>query len=63
MTKEEVVQLGVAALQAQEYFNNLGLLNVQTDPVRRLEQAHQYESARADMVEARNRHQAALSLL
>lgn len=63
ITKDEVVALGVAAQQAKDFFDMLGVQNTQTEPAARLAQTERYERARADMWEAMNRHRTALALL
>ncbi len=61
--KDEVVALGIASQKAKERFSALGLLNTQTDPEKRAAQILEYETARAEMHEAMNRHHAALGFL
>lgn len=63
MTKDAVVALGVARRNAEEFFDMLGIQNTATDPEERAMQTERYERARADMWEARNRHEAGLRQL
>jgi hypothetical protein len=63
MTKDEVVALGIASQKAKDYFGALCLENTAIDPAKRVEQVERYERARAEMMEAMNRHHAALGYL
>jgi len=62
MTKDEVIQLGIAAEAARRAFFILGQENTQIG-VQREAQVLRYETARAEMHEAQNRHHAALEKL
>lgn len=63
ITKEDAIQLGIKSQKAQELFQALGWANTQTDPSKREAQIREYETARANMHEAMNRHHAALKKL
>lgn len=60
MTKDEAVVLGVVSQQTKEIFRIHCEMNTRTDPVEREAQTRAFETARANMHEAMNRHHAAL---
>lgn len=62
MTKEEAIQLGIAAEKARHQFHILGQENTQSGKDRE-KQVLRYETARAEMHEATNRHHEALQSL
>jgi hypothetical protein len=63
MTKEDAIQLGIASQEAKDIFRMHCEMNTQTDPEKREAQTRAFETARANMHEAMNRHHAALRQL
>lgn len=63
MTKEEIVELGIASQRAKDTFRMHCEMNTRIDPAERKAQIRAFEIARANMHEAMNRHHEALKQL
>lgn len=63
MTKEEVIQLGVISQEMKDVFRMHCEMNTRIDPKEREAQTRAFETARANMHEAMNKHHAALQQL
>lgn len=63
MTREEVIELGIASQNAKDIFRMHCEMNTRLDPAEHAARTRAFETARANMHEAMNRHHAALEQL
>ncbi len=63
MTKDQAIELGIASQAAKDVFRMHCKMNTCIDPAEREAQTRAFETARANMHEAMNRHHDALKQL